>query len=113
MKRLLPIILLLVFFLSCSNNVPILTYDNFDLNIDTLYDITSTSVSLRAKLTIHKYGNVPLSAIYVGIGITPEPSSDSLYRELEFNKIDKVVTITIDSLTPNTLYYLQTGGKYN
>lgn len=119
MKRFIPVyIFILAILSSCNNEVTYnemtnLTYDNFDLNIDSVYDVTSTSVSIRAKLDIHKYGNVHLSGIFVEIGRTEFASFDSLYRKLDFEKIDKVVTLTIDSLTPNTLYYIKTGGMYN
>jgi hypothetical protein len=114
MKRMIPAFFFVLTILSsCNNEAPYLTYDRFDLHIDSVYNITSTSVCIRAKLNILTHGNVPLSGIFVDIGRTQGTSLDSLYREIDFEKIDKVVTLTIDSLTPNTHYYLQTGGRYN
>jgi hypothetical protein len=113
MKRLIPVFCFFLAVLSSCDNPPVLTYDNFDLYIDSVYNITSTSVEIRAKLTINEYGNVPLSSIYVEIGRLPVTPFDSLYRELDFDKIDKVVTLSIDSLMPDTHYYLNTGGRYN
>jgi len=115
MKRVLPVILFIGILCSCTDSVPQLTYEGFDLNIDSVYDITTTSVTIRAKLKIRNQRNVnvPLASIYVAIRKEEGNVLDTLDRQVDFKNIAPVVTITIDSLTPNTHYYVTTGGRYN
>ncbi|MEI6554106.1 MAG: hypothetical protein WCL70_00800 [Paludibacter sp.] len=113
MKGILALILFIGILCSCTETPPQLTYEGFDLNIDSVYDITSTSVSIRAKLKIRNQGNVPLASIYVAIRKEVGDKIDTLSREVNFKYIAPVVTLTIDSLTPNTHYYITTGGRYN
>ncbi|HET7732519.1 MAG TPA: hypothetical protein VFK73_01675 [Paludibacter sp.] len=113
MKRILPVVLFIAILCSCTESGPQLTYEGFDLNIDSVYDITSTSVSIRAKLKIRNQGNVPLASIYVAIRKEEGNVIDTLSRQVDFKNVAPVVTITIDSLTPNTHYYVTTGGRYN
>ena len=115
MKRILPIILFIVILCSCSEPPPQLTYEGFDFNIDSVYDITSTSVVIRANLKKLNRGsfNVPLAGLYVEIRKEERNVLDTLYRQVDFKSIAPVVTITIDSLIPNTHYYVTVGGRYN
>ena len=115
MKRILPIILFIGILCGCTDSVPKLTYEGFDFNIDSVYDITTTSVSIRAKLKIRNQRNVnvPLASIYVAIRKEEGDKIDTLGMLVDFKDIAPVVTITIDSLTPNTHYYVTVGGRYN
>ena len=113
MKRIFAIILCIGILCSCTEPPPQLTYEGFDLNIDSIYNVTTTSATIRAKLKIFRQGNVPLSSIYVAIRKGEGNKMDTLSREVNFKYIAPVVTLTIDSLRPNTLYYVTTGGRYS
>ena len=113
MKKIVQIIIFIAILSSCTETPPQLTYEGFDLNIDSVYNITATSATLRAKLKIFRQGNVPLSSIYVAIKKVEGNKMDTLSREVNFKYIAPTVTLTIDSLRPNTLYYVTTGGRYN
>ncbi|MDD4967813.1 MAG: hypothetical protein PHT07_00100 [Paludibacter sp.] len=110
--RILSLLFLIFVLISCKNE-PQDTYDSFDFYIDSITNITSSSATVKATLTIYKTGTVNISGLYVEIGTTSTPDLDSLYRESDFEKYEGTVELTINHLKPNTVYYLQPMARFN
>lgn len=113
MKYRLLSFLFWIFVLSSCNNEPKETYIDFDFYIDSINNITSTSATVKATLTIHRYGTKNISGLFVSIGTTSEPMTDSLYRVLDFDKKEGTVEMTITDLKPNTTYYISPMARIN
>ena len=106
-------ILVLIFVLSSCKKEPEVTCDSFDFYIDSISNITSSSATVKATLTMYKTGTVNISGLYIKIGTTSDPIFDSLYREADFEKYKGTVELTINYLKPNTVYYLQPMARFN
>ena len=106
-------ILFVVFVLSSCNNEPKETYTDFDFYVDSIHNITATSATVKATLTIHKYGTEKISGLFINIGRTYVIEEDSLYKELDFDKAEGTVEMTIKDLKPNTTYYIQPMARFN
>ncbi|MDD4993692.1 MAG: hypothetical protein PHR83_15830 [Paludibacter sp.] len=112
-QRFILSILLAVFVLSSCNNEPKETYIDFDFYVDSIKNITATSATVEATLTIHKYGTEKISGLFIYIGRTYVIVDDSLYKEINFDKAEGTVEMTIKDLKPNTTYYIQPMARFN
>jgi uncharacterized protein (TIGR02145 family) len=102
-------VLFVVLFFSCKEEEStIYTVGYYEFFIDSVYDITKTSVTIKATLYSmeHKENLVALQVYYVkeserGVNFTTKTKN--------FDQKEGTVTVTITDLEPNTVYYLSTG----
>ncbi len=113
MKYRLLSILLLILVLSGCNKQQEQSYDKFDFLIDSIYNITTTSATIKATLVIHEVGVINISGLSVDIRRTFVETEDSLHQILFFNKSAGTVELTATNLKPNTLYYVSPIGNFN
>lgn len=111
--RLLLSLLFLVFVFSSCSHEPEDTYDRFDFYIDSIYNISSSSATVKATLTNYKPGTIHISGLYLEISKTQSISENSWYKELDFDKKEGVVELTITNLNSNTPYYITPMGRFN
>jgi len=116
--RLLSILFCIFVLIGCSknepkesDNEPVETYDDFKFYVDSIKNITSSSATVKATLTLLKLGTVNISGLY--LEITLGPTNDSLYREVDFDKKQGIVELTITDLKPNTVYYIEPTARFN
>lgn len=73
---------------------------NFEFYIDSIYNITETSVTIQATLNTEK---VQIRIIGLEISYHPTDDSTKWFRQ-SFDKKEGTVTMVIDNLEPNTEY---------
>jgi len=113
--RILSILLWIFVLSSCTKKPeePEETYDNFDFYIESISNITSSSATIKATLTMHKRGTINISGLFVQIETTTKTATDSLCRESDFEKKEGIVELTITDLKPNTVYSILPMARFN
>ena len=113
--RILSILLWIFVLSSCTKKPeePEETYDNFDFYIESISNITSSSATIKATLTMYKTGTINISGLFVQIETTTKTATDSLCRESDFKKKEGIVELTITDLKPNTVYSILPMARFN
>lgn len=98
--------LLLLIFSSCEKSQDTGFVGNrYDFQIDSIYDITQTTATIKATLFKHTTG-LKITGLSVVISKNDPLYSDSLFNDVFFNKSEGTVVMTVDNLESNTLYYV-------
>jgi len=111
-KLVISFVLTILLCSSCDTYVAD-TYDKFDFFIDSIYNVTSNSATVKATLTVHNYGTVNVSGLYVVLDRSLDSLVDSLHREIDFDKKEGVVRLVLTDLKPNTVYYIMPMARFD
>jgi len=96
--------LLICLFSSCDKS-NFQESEKYTFLIDSIYDITQTSATIKATLFITQAGKKEITGLSVSISKMAPYEPDTLYQNKFFNKSEGTVYLTINELEPNTLYY--------